>query len=791
MNELKSNVDYQTMFGRESEFYIAQDISDYGSKTYYNLSLDDLREYLQTDYHLYELIKEDKPCKMYFDFDGKYQDMTEEEKEYFKNNKIPTEITSHLKDFCQDNNLPKPLCILSGSSTETKKSIHITIKNIILPTNQHRKAFFDKFINYIDGELITGFFDANVYTKNRLMRLINQSKLSKNVPLKSLHKVNLTSHIITYTDGLDITEIPNDWIEQKKEYIPREIDEETNYEEIMEHLNNISRNTDYKDWSCVGQVLLNLTDGDDEGLDMFIDWSRSASNFDYGACERFWRDNKPNRDYGIGLLVNMRDKKEYVRLLPKAEPKPITELKDISKEDNYYWVDFEREYIGKVFESFYTLKAGIIKDLPRVMVKITYGRGFFVKKEHKDDLCNMVPITDMKRIWFKYNIVVKKKKEKKTEIAEISLDAIYTECKLDLYSHYDIILDKENVDKNTYNGFKGIKAVEVNKEYVDMALINKFFTHIESIICNDSKECSHFFISWLRWIMINPHIKSKVFMFLFSEEGYGKSTIGKFLYEFVFGETASYTCSGLDGLTRHFNKHLAGKLFCQVEELPATSDTFHTQFDKMKNLITDDRFEMTKKGLDSINIKNYINFLACSNNKYSLKIPMKDTRYFCAEITKKMNKNYWTEYYKDFQNQSFANMLYTYFIYTEDDDYVDFNGRPTIPMTQLKEELINFSLPIHEKFYKDIRDGIYRLPESMFKDAFTFKDKEYKYATSLQELYSEYLIWGSINGERDLKRKYLEFKLHRSSDIRFIDLQEKIINVDELEFKRSGRILEV
>jgi hypothetical protein len=401
----------------------------------------------------------------------------------------------------------------------------------------------------------------------------------------------------------------------------------------------------------------------------------------------------------------------------------------------------------------------------------------------------MVPITDMKRIYFKYNNVVKKKKEKHTEIAEISLDSIYTECKLHLYSHYDIILDRDNVDKNTYNGFKGIKAVEV--DYIDMTLIKKFFTHIESIICNDNEECSHFFISWLRWIMVKPHIKSKVFMFLFSEEGYGKSTIGKFLYEFVFGETASYTCSGLDGLTRHFNKHLAGKLFCQVEELPATSDTFHTQFDKMKNLITDDRFEMTKKGLDSINIKNYINFLACSNNKYSLKIPMKDTRYFCAEITKKMNKNYWTEYYKDFQNQSFANMLYTYFIYTEDDDYVDFNGRPTIPMTELKEELINFSLPTHEKFYKDIREGVYRLPDDMFKDAFTYKDEEYKYATSLQELYIEYLNWGSINGERDLKRKYLEFKSYNNGDFRFINLQERIRNVDELEFKKSGRILEV
>lgn len=462
----------------------------------------------------------------------------------------------------------------------------------------------------------------------------------------------------------------------------------------------------------------------------------------------------------------------------------------IKKDDDYYWVDFEREYIGKVFDNLSILKKGIKKDLPRVLGKILYGKGFYVKKEHKDDLCNMVSFPDMNRIIFTFNEQFVNKKGIRTDtICKIKLDEMYLDCKLPLYSHYDFILDTKNLNPNVYNGYKGINSVKV--DYIDYERIEKFKKHLREVICNDDVEVYHFFLSWMRWIMVHPEIKSKIFPMLYSGFGYGKSTIGEFLYKYIFGEISSYTCSGLDGLTRHFNKHLCGKIFCMVEELPSTTETFHTQFDKMKNLITDSRFEMTRKGVDSLNVNNYLNFLGCSNNKFALKINQGDERYFVIEIKKKMNSDYWTDYYKNFQNQEFGNMLYSYFLTTKDDDYIDFRGRPKIPITEIKQEIIDFSLPTYEKFYKDIKDGIYQLPETMFREPFTYKGKEYKYSTSIQHVYEEYLNWGSINGERDLKRKYLVFKQHKNDKFRFIDLQEIITNIDELELKKTGRILEL
>ena len=66
-DEMKS-VNYDVMLSRESDAYIGQDINNTGSKIYFNMSWDELLTNITSDNNLYEYIKADKPCKMYFDF---------------------------------------------------------------------------------------------------------------------------------------------------------------------------------------------------------------------------------------------------------------------------------------------------------------------------------------------------------------------------------------------------------------------------------------------------------------------------------------------------------------------------------------------------------------------------------------------------------------------------------------------------------------------------------------------------------------------------------------------------
>ena len=765
----------------------------------------------------YEIIKADNPVIECYDLDAKLNDKNDrnitmfEQYQKIGEDAMIDEFKHYRKQFIENYyptyDADKEYFAISSACNNNKFSLHIAVRNgFCFQDTSKLKIMMKKFDEYLKDKKFC--LDLSIYSKNRCMRMLGNTKYNQKRFLKR-HRyssgLDEKDFLFSYVKSEDkIFEIKEP-IESKPSFIKNEektkiCDTTKDYEKMTQLLDIINSDCSQSKWSTVGQVIFNQTNGSDDGLEQFIKWSqKDYDEFNENSCIQTWNSYKENSSYGMGVLVNRAKEdspEEYSKLVKKNDnfyqdivfiddEIVFNDKIDIKKEDNYYWVDFERKYMNTVFRDYEDLKQNIIQDLPRVLVKITIGKGFYIKKEHTDALCDLIPIKDMKRIVFRYNSTFRNKKGQDViDILNVKLDDIYTDCKLPLYSHPDMVLDK-NIKSNAYNIFKGIKANKV--ENINMNLINKFFTHIETIICNDNKEASHFFISWMRWIMIHPHIKTKIFIFLFSEEGYGKSTIGNFLSHYIFGDTASHISSGLDSLTGSFNRHLLGKLFCQVEELPSTSENFHKQFDNMKTLITENKMFCNPKGIDGFKMNNFLNFMGCSNNKYSLRMPKTDTRYFVQEITKKMNSEYWNDYYKNFQNQEFADMLYSFFLKTSDDDFVKFNGRPKIPMTDLKQELIDFSLPTHEKFYKDVMDGEYKLNSCILKPEFTYKGETYKYATTLQELWCEYLNWGLLMGERDLKRKYLEFKLLRNEKFRFIDLREKIKNIDTFSFKTNER----
>jgi len=63
---------------------------------------------------------------------------------------------------------------ISGSETDTKHSYHITLTNYVFKNEQERKQFklFVNNVLYIEDD----GFDTKVYTKNRNMKCVNQSK---------------------------------------------------------------------------------------------------------------------------------------------------------------------------------------------------------------------------------------------------------------------------------------------------------------------------------------------------------------------------------------------------------------------------------------------------------------------------------------------------------------------------------------------------------------------------------------------------------------------------------------
>lgn len=119
---------------------------------------------IQKNYGLYEVISH-YPHKIYFDIDCKVEQKysNEEFKNFIDNTLI------HLEPF-----FPNAEYAISGSSTEMKASLHIVLQNYIIH-NEAEKEQLKHIVKYIYDNLDKNY-DWKVYTKNRNMKCINQSK---------------------------------------------------------------------------------------------------------------------------------------------------------------------------------------------------------------------------------------------------------------------------------------------------------------------------------------------------------------------------------------------------------------------------------------------------------------------------------------------------------------------------------------------------------------------------------------------------------------------------------------
>ena len=153
-----------------------------GGYTYHLIEYQTLLKLLQEDRHYYEIIG-NNPIKPYFDIDVKvgqngYEDFSIA---YYLNQIIYyfKEITGHK--------IERKQCVVMNSSSPSKKSYHIVINCGIYFKHRSDNEAFVKNIQRYDSTL--EYIDGSVYTTNRNMRMINQSKVDKGIMLKmeSMH----------------------------------------------------------------------------------------------------------------------------------------------------------------------------------------------------------------------------------------------------------------------------------------------------------------------------------------------------------------------------------------------------------------------------------------------------------------------------------------------------------------------------------------------------------------------------------------------------------------------------
>ena len=142
----------------------------------------DLKEITKTNNGIYEVIAYSnndliKPIKIFFDIDGKN----------------PNECNLEIIKPIINKYFNDPKMAISGYETENKNSYHIVLPDLLIK-NFEDLNHMKKLVKKMKEE--HKYFDASVYTKNRGMKAINQSKPNANVQ-KIIENDNIEDHFIT------------------------------------------------------------------------------------------------------------------------------------------------------------------------------------------------------------------------------------------------------------------------------------------------------------------------------------------------------------------------------------------------------------------------------------------------------------------------------------------------------------------------------------------------------------------------------------------------------------------
>tara|TARA_R110000796_G_scaffold101932_2_gene210732 strand:+ start:817 stop:3402 length:2586 start_codon:yes stop_codon:yes gene_type:complete len=752
MNE--KEVPYQECLDTESDMKIAQDVNARGGKIYRNMSIEEAVYQTNADSNLYEIIYEHKPCAFYIDFDAprKECDFTEED--------VIKSLDWLIDDFIDHYELPGGPPGVNGenssfhsqvsqSHSDTKISFHYKIETLILGNYTDLLCFSKKFFSHINDreqethwidpkqKLIWDRIDRSVYTRNRLWRMLGQSKFGQHRPLKiapphgdaegdaeddnnkvghSLYNLGSNDprdHLITYNKtGYSQIKIPKSWrpfpggtpggaknganpgapITTKNNDIPYEEDKEL--QELIRHTKH--KGVGYESWRMWIWALY----GAGVPVDLIQELSQEADpeSYDLGG------------EAGIITLIRAYDAtknktgRDTLKCWAKQggyEVNRHIERKVIPEDpgEKIMWIDLVKKFHGARFPSYDNLIESIARDVNRC-VKYINGTGYFYRlsKNEPNKLSAALPTCSLY-----YNVFY----SEKPVMCELHKLIKNNPLDFPLYNSYVFKPENYGVEPNDYNSWEGFLAKELPEDQIDMKLVTPLLNHIWDVLANSNPKYYNYILTWFATIIKTPYKKTEICLIIKGLEGDGKSCVSEFFRNNVFGPSLSFTCNGLQPLAQRFNGITRDKIFGDLAELTSPEEFTPTQ-DRLKTIITDNQICIENKGFEPIIIDNFVNLMATTNNTHNVRITKYDRRYamFQSSSCHRGDVNYFNKFHELYKNQDnplrsreAGNHVFSYFRHYAPGKMVCLRN---IPNTQLRQANIDFSLNSVERFFRDL-----------------------------------------------------------------------------------------
>lgn len=213
------------------------------------------------------------------------------------------------------------------------------------------------------------------------------------------------------------------------------------------------------------------------------------------------------------------------------------------------------------------------------------------------------------------------------------------------YERIDFIPDLNMCPPNVFNLFKGFNAEKFNPNKTLSKL--EIFTLISPIVKHFDYLTSGYqrwILKWLAKIVQDPIHKSEIGVLIRDEGGLltegggtGKNLLFEWIGSEIIGDDYFYIVGDNREMYGSFNSQFEGKLFVMVEE--ASSKENHTNNDILKSKITSKKQNVNKKMIAQYTVRDFTNYLFCSNNRNPLPVKQGNRRLAVFDTNTEMRGN--------------------------------------------------------------------------------------------------------------------------------------------------------
>jgi len=363
----------------------------------------------------------------------------------------------------------------------------------------------------------------------------------------------------------------------------------------------------------------------------------------------------------------------------------IPELKLTEVREDYSWYDFKQELRkNQPFKNYDNMMTFILDRVPRVVGIATFGEGMIIKKEGEGN----------------YSLL----KTNKLDDRVYHLDKDGKHIMIPFLYHFQFKNNLPLYNRIVYNPKMDHKESEFNTWFPfvsnnpckddDYSKLDELIDFIKEVVCYNDNEKFIWLISYIKEMIMFPWRKTKIALLLRStEQQVGKGVFCNFLQRMVFGTHCSGTITGFSQITQRFNSVLMNKQLLVIDELPSTRSEFYSNFDILKNLITEPTISIEKKGIEPFSMDSFVNIICCSNNSKPLHIEQDDKRWQVFEINPKYKgvASYWDNLVNNVMTEETGRKFYKYL--EEFKDFVNIrNILQTRELCEMKEMCLS---PLH------------------------------------------------------------------------------------------------